>query len=181
MIWRYKDVAIELLRRDGMRPLIPAVPAIQKRLESVALECFPWVRPYLLGMPSSPRAVPSLIYVYPYSKEEQQRHQTADGLCSTFTVQGSLRGDVSIAAIGIATDVISGNLNYLRLVFLHELAHLKFIKHKPDYVQHLNHLVYQFNKAMGTKIENDLCYCGRYVDANGHYLHRADGRTRIVA
>ena len=174
MIWRYADIAIKLLQASGTPPARRIKRETQTRLESVARECKPWITPYLCGIPSRRTHAPSLIYIYSYSKTDQEYHQNTDGLCSTFF-------DNHVATIGIAEDVIAGDRDYLRLTFLHELAHLKDIGHGPDYVLHLNRLIYEFNKATGTKLSNDLDYSGHYLNSKGHYTHRADSRTICTA
>ena len=174
MIWRYEETAVKLLTQGGTPPARRIGREAQERLESVAAECGPWIMPHLRGMPRRRQHTPSIIYIYAFVKADQRHHKCADGLCSTFL-------DNRVAAIGIADDVIAGDAGYLRLTFLHELAHLEHIGHGPDYVLHLNRLISEFNEATGAKLSNDLDYTGRYLDSKGHYLHRADGRTRCTA
>ena len=76
----------------------------------------------------------------------------------------------------LADSVIAGDLDYLRLVFLHELAHLKHCSHGPDYALYLNEMIFAFNKLTGKNLSNDLDYVGCYLDDHGHSVFRADNR-----
>ena len=177
MIWRYKDFAIDLLTKDGTPPLSEVCPNAQRRLEVVALECKAFVYPYLSGLGSFNISKPSLIYIYQYDKRDLTHHRNADGLCTIF--YEDIR---TVAALGFSEVFVkNAELDMLRLMFLHEVAHLKHIKHNFDYVLHLNHLVHCFNRLHGTAIVNNLDYGGWYTCKNGHYTYRADSRSVCTA
>ena len=166
MIWRYADIAIEKLLSDGMIPNAHGTQ-IQRQLESVAMECKPWVMPYLKGNPGRLKS-PSLIYIYHYDRAAQEVFYNTDGLSTIFPGM--------TAAIGLADDVLlHRDRDYQTLCFLHELAHFAHMNHGPDFVQHLNRMIHEFNETTGRKIKNDLSHEGLYLDITGYYTFKADG------
>lgn len=172
MIWRYEPIAIKWLTQSGMIPTPYSIANHKtlKMLHAVAHECSAWIVPHLKGMTERREGVPSLIYIYPF--EHDMQSTCIDGLCSTFRD--------NISTIGISTDVIEGNLDYLRLVMLHELAHLTHMNHSPDFVQHLDRMIYEFNKVTGRNLKNDISHEGLYLDPTGHYTHRADSQVECI-
>ena len=171
MYWKYANAVKELLRNEGMIVLNRVRPDTRKRLDAVISECMPFIAPHTQYIkksnPPVQRKLPKLLSIYPYYKTLQFSQPTADGLCSYFF-------NDQLATVGIAMDVIKGDMNYFRLVMLHELAHLTHKDHGPDYVLHLNKMVYDYNKSTGRDLKNDLSYEGFYLDNTGHYLNRAD-------
>jgi len=171
MIWRYAETADKLLRNNGMVQNKNG-KQLQRQLESVALECKPWVMPFLKGKPPTLRSA-SLIYIFHYDKAAQGVYYDADGLSFIFPD--------NTAAIGIADDVLlHRDRDYQTLCFLHELAHLAHPNHSPDFVQHLDCMIFEFNEATGRNIANDLSHEGLYVDLTGHYTIHADSAAACI-
>jgi len=150
MIWKYKDLALERLHANGMKPLDPSEAGKLERscLNAVAQECRQLVAPYLKGIPQNMSSSPSLIYIYMYDLSEQDEYRANYGLCIT-----EMRGRYHIAYIGISTIVLLGDYDYAALTFLHELAHLEVDGHGDDFTARLDFLIAEFNKATGRHIE----------------------------
>ena len=174
MKWKYAELAKTLITTQKMIPLEDVPPALQERLEQVVRECSPWVKPYLLGVTTRRQAVPSLIWIYAFDMARQDVFWDTEGLSSTFD-------DAHWATIGLSTAVLARDIDETRLVFLHELSHLRVMDHGPDFVLHLNQLLFEFNERYGTRLRNDLDYSGSYVDDDGHPQFRADSKTRHIA
>jgi len=170
MFWRHEEYAISVLEGTGVRPTSyrDSWPKTLRLLHNAAQECSPWVRPFLFGLPKQRKERPGLIYIYPFDPAKQSEY--LDGQCSTFD-------DRRFATVGISTTVIHGDPDYLRLTLLHEIGHLVYFDHSPDFVQLLDRMVFEFNELHDKNLKNDLSHEGLYLDATGHFTVRADGST----
>ena len=99
--------------------------------------------------------------VYLFDDEEAERLQI-DGQCCRFKD--------NTTAIGICVEILHER-EYVTMVLLHEMAHLRGWSHTKKFHEHLDNMIDTYNTATGSNIEND--YYG--LDEK----QRNDGRTRL--
>ena len=71
-------------------------------------------------------------------------------------------GTLEIGSIGLAVEILHGDMDYAAFVWLHELAHLMVRDGHTDLFEAmLNELVEKYNSLIGTNLQNDYAeYAG---------------------
>lgn len=94
---------------------------------------------------SSAEGINDIDALYLFDEEEAER-LNIDGQCCRFK-DGTV-------AIGLYVGIMD-KPEYATLVFIHEIAHLKYWKHNKAYHDYLDELIEEYNKRTGSAIEND--------------------------
>lgn len=141
MYWRHKSEAVEKLRRRGIIPLDHYAIRQHEQLDNIIRLCAPLIRPYVRSN--------HLIFIFPYDRTAQPAPFAG---CA-----GLQTGNHRTAVIGIAAEVLQGKWgqDYAVYVMLHEIAHMEYDGHGPEFISHLDGLIARFNRATGRNIKND--------------------------
>ena len=113
---------------------------------------------YLQDMPMVfPELVGKLSAIYLYRQDEQatERLRKCDGI---LWKDATLDGFGTLYAIGISLEAIELGKEYVQLLFLHELCHIRVSGvHSLAFRQQLNRMIERFNQETGSRITNDYC------------------------
>lgn len=94
-----------------------------------------------------------LLLFYVYKQEEQTSPQNKyDG---NLYREVDDNGELIYCVLGISTEALQMDNNYLAMVFMHETAHIKYPEHNIVFHKHLNSLINTYNLITGSTVIND--------------------------
>ena len=97
----------------------------------------------------------SAIYLYRQGEQETERLRKSDAI---IWKDVTLDGFGTLYAIGVSLEAIERGKEYVQLLFLHELCHVRISgDHSTKFHRELDRMIDRFNQETGSHIVNDYC------------------------
>ncbi len=138
-----RSTALKLVEDEGIRICFDEVE--RERAKQFLLPLFRVFEKELTG------GRLSLVYLYRQS-EQRERFSWCDGQCNVFIHPSGKR---RIIAIGLSVELMSAPSDYAAMVFMHEMAHMRYNGKSPFFFLYMDRLISRYNKATGASVVND--------------------------